>query len=293
MEEKYFNSLNTFYQRLHNNLLRDRIKIKKNSILWTLMGIVAKKSINCLKNSSIAVSSIPSDVLVVLEELGYIIQYQDNISGEKRYTITALGIWEFEKTKKNYSEEELLSFIQESVNFKIETLSPNNDDLLTIFSMVCLRCFSKDTSMDLKTDFKRKNWEMIFREAFSFLKENNTLKKGNRPIEDLFSSKKIDYFMSHRNNLQKISNDIYRNLNDKRYYLNIIDKNEINQEKLMFLLSLVFKDIPDIIMLDKITTFCINTANNMATLVLDNYKYINAHFDDIIKKALKDIYINN
>ena len=292
MQEDYFYYISKFYVKLLNNINRDNINLIYDSVLLTLFSIHAKDSKKYLKNSSFGSSSIPSDILNVLEKLEYVIKFEDYVSGGQKYTITSLGIWEVEKNNKNLSEKDLLLFIQRHKNFTIESSKKNIADKnkLTLFSLICLRCFSSNTSMDLNNETLRNEWTKVFELTFVFLNSNNYFSKNYNSLDLIFNNRKIDYFMSHVNSLQILTNQIYSNLGNKKYYLDLYKNDEIDLERLKFVLLKVLDNIPDIDTLKEISEFCIKTANNMAPYVIDNYCFINAHYDDIIKRALKEIY---
>jgi len=97
---------------------------------------------------------------------------------DEAYVITAKGIWIVEKELKDFAEDNLLEFIQNKFfTFGSKHKPIDDKDKIAIFSLLCIRNFSFDVPMDLKTSKQRDEWKKIFEIVFDFLNGHNYFKE--------------------------------------------------------------------------------------------------------------------
>ncbi|MFW6026291.1 MAG: hypothetical protein ACOCRX_08105 [Candidatus Woesearchaeota archaeon] len=286
--------LNAFYEKLKNNLIRNKITIRNKSILWTMLSVNSKKREKLLVASSYPSDSFTANKLKKLEELNFITSYTGILNiGE--YILTAKGIWEIDKKTQNLSEYNLIQFFQEKdfdINVNREPLSDR--ERVAIFALLCMRKFSLECSMDLNNKTYHKGWIKIFRKAFNFLRENNYLNQKNISFDEFINNKgsepPIEYIMRRLNSLYKKSGHLFINDGKKKYYLDIVSNENIDTKRLKHAFKLVFTSLSDYGSTLIIGDFCNETANEMAKEVESNYQFINPNYDEIIEDTLKEFY---
>lgn len=288
--------LKNFYKKLKNNLLRDKGKLKNNSVLWTLIESKLKDIEKILKESHYSTAQFDSQILKILSEQDLIIPIYNEYDDSNNYIITATGIWEIEKTTNSFTELDLLKFIQKKYfNFE-QHLKPLDDkDKLAILSLLCLRNFSQETAMELNSQTHLEHWGHIFTDVFNFLNKNRFLTKSYSSIENIFNSRgsehKVQYLMRHRNNLAVKSSQIFCNKGESKYYLDIDKNNCINPESIKYSFSLVLTNQIESSIINDLIELCISLANNKSKYVLNNFRFINSNFDQLIKTTLEKLYI--
>lgn len=293
MEKQYFTILQLFWNKLKNNIIRERKKISNNSVLWTLVEIQSKEAEKLLRESSYTSAQFSPEELTILEREHYIRFL--NVS-KNEYIITAKGIWEIEKKEYGFTEENLLEFLQNKfLNFDKQSKPLDDKEKLAIFALISLRNFTLETSMDLSNQLYRDRWTPIFESIFNFLNENNLFTKKYSNSDKFFfssgSEHHVQYFMRHRNNLAIKSNQIYESPGNSKYYLDIGENWNLSKLKHSFLL--VFKSIDSFDVANLISNTCIRLANENAKYVRKDSKFIDANHDELIKKVLKQIYVDS
>lgn len=296
MSDEIIEILKPFYDKLYFSYMRQEKKLKNSSLLWTLIEIQAKKTEKYLSDSSFSGNHLSSEIKDELLN-NSLIRPINIFSNNIEYVLTAKGIWEVEKSNMQYSEEDFLKFIDAKyLNFKAKEKPLDDKDKLAIFSLLCVRNFSIDSPMELKTLDHRNHWENVFKEILEFLFQKQLINQKNNDINNFLvargSEHPIQYLMRHRNELPIKSNHIFRNDGQSTYYLDLCEQDEINLNKLKFTFKLIINEINDLDFLKEIVTFCNEIAKNKAKYVVNDYRFLNPKYDEIIHKVIKEIFVS-
>jgi len=295
MIEELVYVLNNFYNKLKNNILRDR-KLMNDSVLWTLIQVQAKKREEYLNTSFYSSDKFSSGVLKELLNLEFIDSSQAN-NGELVFTMTAHGIWEIEKNNNSFSEIDLINFIQEKYFKFSASQKPFEDkEKIAVLALLCIRNFSYKVSMDLNTEKNRERWEKIFNKVFYFLNNEGFLKDKYNSFENFInkngSEHPVQTLMRHLNDLHIKSGRIYdSSKNNSTYILNIFEGNKLHIDRLKYIFKLVFPNISNYQTALDIANFCIEIANNNAKYVITDFQFIDYKHDEIIKEIITEIYM--
>jgi hypothetical protein len=295
MTKDLINILEAFYNKLLNNIIREEKYLRNESVLWTLMEINAKKTEKYLTISSYNIDKFPNEKLYELQNLGFTSSTLSN-TNKIEFILTSKGIWEIEKLIKDFSENDLLNFIQAKyLTFKAKQKPLDDKDKVALLSLLCLRNFSTDVPMNLNSSKNLEGWAIIFKKTFEFLEGINFLNSKYVGFENFISvpgsENPIQSLMRHRNDLPIKSGQIFCNPGQSKYYLDLIEEGELQKDRLIYTFRLVFPVIPDYNSVIMIENLCVETANDMSKYVLQDYRFIDSTYDDIIKRALEDIYI--
>lgn len=168
------------------------------------------------------------------------------------YIITPKGIWDYENEKKIYELDDFLSFIdKEYFNlFKSQTIHFNTKEKVVVFSMLAIRAFNKENSIDLNVDqaildkwngILDKSREKLFNLGIINQAESDNFWKKNVKKDDINSA--CYYILRHMNKLSEKTNDLYKSPGNKKYFLNISLNQELLKADLAFLINKVFEGI--------------------------------------------------
>ena len=297
MEDDLTNILKAFYDKLHYSIIREKTKLLNESVLWTLVELSANRTEKFLSNSSYSTAHFPREKLSELLAKELIHPFV-SISNKEEFVLTAKGIWEIEKQQKDFSEDTLLSFMQEKhLTFNVKPM--NDKEKLVIFLLLCIRNFSDNIPMDLSTSKNRDGWQRIFKVVYEFLSTNGFLKAKQESFDKFISTKGSEHpvqsFIRHINDLPIKSGQIFCNPPGKKYaskcWLDLELDGQLQKNKLTFAFKLVFPKIPDFSTTKMIEDFCIEIANDYSKYVVNDYRFIDSTHDDIIRQVIKDIYV--
>jgi len=288
MDNKHSEIIKEFYEKLKNILLEDN-SLKGSSIFISLL------SYNSNKRTELLIDSAFSSVHFDLDELNYLKnhKYLQLIEGgyePDKYILTANAIWESDKKAHNLNENSLIDYFQDK-NFCVESglRELNDKEKRALFTLVSVRCFSRESIMDLGDKKKLANWEKIHKQVDKFLVDNGfisndpdaTKKKGDRI--------RLEYDMLRVNQLPKKTRQIFRNDGNKKYYLALSEDNlQIDKDKLTFLLNLIIgKQRLTAEQFSNLRSAFKNFAHNESRYVKDDSYFITTEIDDNIYQCLK------
>jgi hypothetical protein len=284
--------LNRFYNKLYNKVFSESKKGHSSSVLITLLGMRSNNASKLLNDASVRPSIDDRELFRELEGKK-LIRQSDNSTEE--YVLTAFGLWKIEKSTKNLTEEDLISYFQSTKNFT-PTFSDkglNDKEKLIVLSLIASRVFSASSQMDLNKENTRNYWLDIFKSTSDFLRNHGLIKMDDKCFSKQGNEHPIPYLMFRANELPKRTRQIFCFTGSRQYYLSILEENELSVSKLKFLFKLVFSDITDLGHLETIMSFCRDLAYEKGKFVSNNFMFIDAKTDAVIKEALQQLYTEN
>lgn len=292
MKSEAYEILVKYYRKLLNSVLSKEKKLKNKSVLLTLIVTTSNKVSKYLNDSSIRANVFPIDNLKWLEEKRFI-RISDDKDKLNEYILTAHGIFEVEKQTYNLSINTHLDFIQDKYLTFTSARSPLKEvEKIILLSMIGARVFSKDITMNLKSEIVQDNWLEIFKCTIEFLDKFQLLKKKELSFKRQGNEHPVSYAMRRANELKKKTQHIYGDTGNKEYFLDIVHNKEISEPKLKRLFLLVFKKIENLEMTNEIYEFCNKIAYEHSKYVRDDFDFIESKYDEKIKSVLKDIYLD-
>jgi hypothetical protein len=289
IEKELYQYLGGFYKRLSDNSLRIGKQLSSASLLLSLYQMTSNKASRLLNNSAVDFTAIPSHILKDLKACSLIRLSDDD---PQKYVLTARGIWEYEKYNKGFDESMIISFIQNSRNFSTYARNLDDKDKIVLLSMIATRVFSPETAMSLRQKNAEVCWLNIFKAVYDFLLEHNVVKRGSLPLRPQGHENPVEYILRRRNELPKKTNHIYRFVESKRqYYLDLYNGEYLAAAKLKHIFQLIFGEINDYALVNKVFDFCKDIAYNQSKYVSSEFKFVTAAYDDILKEALENCYL--
>jgi len=288
MKDKTRKVLERFYNELKKKVRKEG-KLKYDKVLFSLIHTNSNPRKDCLFEAGLNSVKFNYDDISYLDNQGYLQNIKGEISNDK-YVLTAKGIWHMDKYVHSLNEEDLIDFIQKKdFEFEPETNSLSDKEKLVLVSMIGIRCFSKDSLLDLRNDRYEKYWIEIFEESYNFLTGKKIISENKDLFKDRTRSSSVEWIMSRVNDLPKNTSYIFKFNGDKTYYLNLkSNRDNISFEKLAYLFKCIFEKTDfDITLLRSTHEFCENLAYNKARFVKNNGTYRNSKIDSLIYDALK------
>lgn len=292
MEKKQFKILENFYKKLSENVLRSEKKFESGSVLLTLVKITSNKSSKLLNESSIKSLAFSEQDLKDLVR-GKYIRIADDKNRLNEYILTAHGIWEVEKINQNYNESNILDFIQNKYLSFSDIKKPLDIlDKVVLLSMIGVRTFSEDSSMDLNKSNFQDHWLSVFKETYHFLLKHNIIKKDKMSFEKQGNEHPAEYIMRRRNDLPRKTQHMFCfSKNNKKYYLDLAEPAKALKPKLKNLFGLIFVKVDNSDLIHDIQNYCENMAYEKSKFVREDFKYIEPKYDDILKETLTEFYL--
>lgn len=289
--------LRTFYKLLFDQVILSEKKLKNDSVLWTLVLCIEKK------RSSIMDSSAQSKILfdhILIEELieNGLIVFNSVKKDSDYYNLTPKGIWYIEKLDRGFKDENLIEFItSKHFDFKKKGKPINDKDKLALFTMIGVRNFSKNLKMDLNDTRDCNEWNKIFEISFNFLNTSRYFGKEYMSFDDLVnksSEHAIINLMRHTYELPIKSDHIFQNPGGKlgkTYWLDIYINDSFSGAKFNHLIYLIFGKIENFSRIKEIYDQLNLIAHNYAKLVIKDFSFIKADFDDLVYESLKNFFL--
>ena len=262
--------LEKLYERLRN-------KAKEESSLEDSLFLSFEKRSsttreNILSNSALESDYINSNVAEKLVE-GKLIREVDD-----EYILTAKGVWKVERDKNILKDEKIISHFDKRMFDELEgkDLSKKNIDRgrVALLAMIAGRCFSKDAKMDLDNEEKADIWKEITDDSFKLLKEMGLLTSSLEKDELYFSGNKTPVEgITRRAKLAAATDNIYKSISGRgtKYYLDVIENGEVQEEKLQKLFDVVFGDENvSYSGKKKIKDFCSEISNSKSIYLYDS-----------------------
>ena len=268
-------------------------KIINRSALFTLMKMYSNDAYDVMLNSSIEIpDSVESD-LAPLKQNNFI-RRSELSSNRDNYIVTAKGIYFVESMRFGFDLSKMLDYIQEeNMDFKIAKKPLSDKEKTIVTSLIALRSFDHDVSMDLNDEERSQKWEEIIKTKIIPFIEN----KANVNSQNIFSQSAghenpVSYLMRRANDLPKKTGNMFTSMNNNQYYLKIdaTDKN-LATKQIAYILGKVFQNIKSIEEANEIKKYLCDVAQSQGIYVYDNFEFINFEWDTVINNAIDKIFL--
>jgi len=286
----YKDVLNLFYSRLEQALLDYKSNLDGDSVLLTLLKL-SKNKISELLNTS-AIEGIMFDKYIIdkLLEDNYI-RSSDQFGSAQKYVLTTYGIWEIESKAKGLNIYDYLDFYQkEKFSSELSDASLSNKEKIILLSMIAMRNFSDDASMDLNSETRSDSWIEIFDSCTDLLNSKKVISISEWKNQSSGNEHPVNYEMRRAYHLPKKTKHIYQICGNYRYYLDILSDPMTEKRKLAFLFGLIFDEIDSIIEVESIHEFLSDLAYDNSASTLENFDFIVPRWDNKIQEALEKFY---
>lgn len=284
-------SLINLYSKFVDNLQRQRVKLRKNSVFLTITAVspnIQSKISGILEQSSFLSHLFPMDELRRLVDGGLV---RHSAIDVKSFVITAKGIWFIEKEKEVITKQRFVDFVESEILVDKEIGRKLSDREKTIlFSLLCLRCFSADSCMDINDRDHEDQWLEVFNDCQSFLYSNGLIKAIG-----VFKGKGLEHPVSaemrRANKLQKKTRFIYQYSGRRQYFLKISKEEERALVELVSLHYLILDAEIDPDLLHGIESFCNDLAYERTKYVKD-LTFLSRQYDRLLQKTITSIMLD-
>ena len=283
-----YESLNNLYQKLFHNLKREKVSLKKDSIILTLTrsgSNIQSKISKILEESSVKSHFFKRDELKYFLDENHVRVSRNDLND---YVLTAKGLWFIETENKKISKKILVDFIESEILTKKINTKLKDKEKIILFALISLRCFDINNVMNLNDKYRLDEWLSIFSDCRDFLHSKKIL-KNKVVFKNVGLEHAVAAEMRRVNDLPKKTHLIYNFTGKKEYYLDI-SKNTDKVSQLMFLFGLVLDGNNDPTLLDEIKTFCNNLAYDKTKFVSDLTK-LTKEYDDLIHSSIRSLIL--
>ena len=285
-----YESLRNLYQIFFNNLKREKVKIKKESVLLTITASSTKiqsKISNILEESCFASHLFKRDEIKILLDKNLV---RPSVHDLKSYVLTSKGIWFLEFEKELINEDKFIDFVETEILAEKIVRKLTDIEKTILFSLISIRCFDINSCMDINDSYREDQWLAIFTQCRNFLYSKKLLKKKCK-FKQIGHEHPVSAEMRRANKLQKKTHYIYDFTGKKQYYLNISKDNK-RESELSFLFDLILDGNNDPDLLNEIVIFCNDLAYNNTKYVTE-ISNLTKHYDDLIRSTIRSIIIGS
>lgn len=282
--------LGHFYNKLFHTIISSKTKIDNKSLILTIIKLNANQVSKFIIDSGIQEDQFLTNDIHELSKMK-LIRKLDEFEIPIKYVITTFGLWYIEEERNIIDITRLLNYFQEvKMSLLVSDKPLKSVEKVILLSMISARNFAADASMNTNDVVIRDNWLDIFNLSARFLYSVKTINKKEWITSNQGHEHPVTYVMRRANDLPQKTKHIYKTLGNNRYYLDIDNKQEDPQKKLLFLLSIIFnkKEIQDI--REDLFKFLRNLSYDMGIKVRNNILYINPEWDRIVEKTIDELY---
>jgi len=237
---------------------------------------------------SAAAEYVDSSVVAELKNNGLIRDSKD----VNQYILTAKGVYQAETILRIDTLTNILVAVDDRF-FEPKVTKISEREKIILFSMMMMRCFSKEYCIDARKDKDTKDeWMQIFIESQNQLKKMKVI-KVKTPLEKLGKKSDIEDPMSniirHTDALDKKVKMLYKKTGKNQYYLDMLYKDRtINVESLAFILDSIFEGSIGYAQINEIADFCRDALHVHGVRVFDysEENFSTPDCDDAINNAL-------
>ena len=287
-----YDSIRNLYRKFFDNLIRQRVKIKKKSVILT---ITSSGSNIQSKISKILEESAFESYLFKRDELRRLLDeklVRTSVYDFKSYVLTSKAIWFLESERELVSEEKFIDFIESEILINKNAEKKLNDkEKVILFSLLSIRCFDVNSGMDINDSYREDRWLDIFDECRNFLYAKNLIKNIGG-FKGKGHEHPVSYVMRRVNKLQNKTRYIYAFTGKKQYYLKTSKTIEKSKEELKYLFDLILNGNRDPYLLKEIVIFCNDLAYNKTKYVKD-LSFLTKQYDDLIQSSFRLIMFDN
>ena len=262
---------------------------------YPLIIALMKKSVNdrvqILKESSLNTSFIDSDTISELVGGKYAIE----LPNQSKIVITAKGLWEV-MFRYNICDIDVLIDGIQSVYFNdIKDVSITPKNKIALFSMICMRVFSKKCCVDVNRSEIADIWWEIFCIVNDFLielgviKEKDSIRKDKKKVNN--SENEAVNLIRHSDRIPRYTDNIFSKSGGLEYWLDLSDLDgNVDADKLSKLIKKVLGENITADNYDTIAEFandvCIDYGYKFKTSFEDT-QYLGSRWDSTINYAFK------
>jgi len=282
------NCLKRFYISLSDNLRREK-RSKENSVLLSFLKTRSASRYLLLRKSALNSVLIPREVLTTLLSKGFI----QCVEGIDSYSITAKGVWHYEKKTDLIDQDTLLSYINDEYFIPTMKGDLNDREKVILFMMISTRTFSEKSTVDLrKRDAVKDKWREMLEKSCDLLDDLNILTKPNK---ESFLGKKgnihvVSNIFRHNNQMVQKTRGLYVYTGKHEYYLSLYKNSNFSQNNLSYLFWKIFKG--DILneSADRVIEYCNEISREESIYLFDMSKHVFSmpEYDTMIKDGLMD-----
>lgn len=284
--------LGKYYSNLEENLVLEKRKRFK-SLIFSLMKTTSNTRFGILENSSLQDYRTPDSILTKLKSDGLI----RNSSKIGRSVITAKGIYRIEKLKGILEEDTIVSHIDREYFDLPMKIGPLNDkEKVILFSMVAIRAFSEDSTVDLKKGETALNAiQSLLEKAYDFLDKNRFI--DNLGKSDLYGRRGNEHPVSnlirHAVDLPKKTRGVYKCEGQQRYFLDLYKGSFVEIDKLAYIFFLIFGEKIEPEIKSEIENFCHKIPYELSIYIFEmgHHKFANPSFDKTISESISEYFL--
>jgi hypothetical protein len=285
--------MNKFYTLLLENLVRTK-SLKANSILISFLQMPSAARYNHLKNSTLQAYLIPENVSGALLEKGLI----QCIEKLETFAITAKGVWNWEKTNGQISEQILLTYINEK--YFVPSIKKNlgEKEKVILMTMLSARTFSEKSSVDLKkSDAIKDRWQEVLLKTYDFLFSLGVIKDSRESfLDNTGNMHPVSSLFRHNTKMLQKTFGYYKYNRKEEYYLDLGEDSNLTMEKLSYLFYKVFEGNLSQETVDLIANYCNEISNKESIYLFDmnlnNHVFSLPKYDFLIKDAILDSFVH-
>ena len=291
MNDEMQQQLNRIYSNLRD-LLTLKKRFRDNSVLVSIINIKSNEAYKFLTESGVKPATIPHTIFDRLQLDGLIrmAEKPDN------YTITVKGVWEIESKAGTMSTDTLLERIDNKF-FDLfgETGQLSDKEKIVLLAMIAVRSFSAQSALDLKKgETFLSHLQLLLESSAELLSRYGVIRKLGS--QDLFGAQGNEHPVSnlirHREALLKRTRGIYKTLGQQRYFLDLLDGDEIAEDRLVMLFGYIFGSKMSPGFKADLSKFCSKSAYEGSFYLFDLsvHRFANPIFDEQFNEALEKYY---
>lgn len=293
IDEKATRVLHALYNKLGESLLFEKKKLIGDSIFLTLLKLSTNDTYRIIHNSSMKFENAFRYEINSLERMKFV-RMADDKERLDEIVITTNGIWYIESSRNIIDLEKILEYVQVTkLEFPKTKQVFNDNEKVIIYSMLAVRTFSENVTMDLTSTELCREWQNIIENSvIPYLRERELIKLKSIIDKKTGNEDPISYLMRRANDLPQKTNNLFIPTKKNRYYLsmNIDDKGKCISQ-LSFLLMKIFPELKSDQIKSEIYDSLCSVAHNQSLYVASSFDFINNHWDKIIDESLEKIYL--
>jgi hypothetical protein len=285
--------LNALYEKLVQSMVSANKKLVDKSVFLTLLKLSSNDSYNIIRNSSFKFEKAFHNDINILERANYVSKPDDKEKLDE-LVITTRGIWFIESSKGIIELNDVLKYIQATkLEFPKAKQALVDSEKVILYSMLCVRTFSDEVTMDLNSPDLCIRWQdIIENKVIPHLRENKIIKLESVIDKKTRNENPISYLMRHANNLPQKTNNLFIPTKKNKYYLSL---NTDHQGKcisqISFLINKIIPTIDSIQLSTNLFQFLCEVAHNQSLYVTTSFDFITINWDQIFKESLDQLYL--
>jgi hypothetical protein len=246
-EQDILSAISEFYVVFYINISEEAKGHTKESCLPGVLRLNSNKLRGVIERSKKSSHLFRKEVFEFLLDRGYIVE----TNSPNQYVISTKGIWFYEIKKKGVSDSYIYDYI---TNWKYKeatskvTKGITDEQIMLLFAMFSMRCFSKECSVSIVQNDKLNYWKEIFRKCIEFLQSRQFTKSLNS--EKIIEKEGTKSFLALLvlNNctiLPKLTKSVFSFVQGSGiFYLDVLlDSRDIEKNKLVYIFERIFNKL--------------------------------------------------